>query len=226
NRLYLGPLTDIKELVDQGTVDESWHYVGVGQILKAYIYSVLVDMWGRVPYDQANLGTGNLAPSYLDGSVVYDSIFVLLDQGIANVSREASTVSPGDDDVIYQGNLENWVNFANTLKLKLDNQVRLVRDVSAPFTTLVAEGNLIDDPADEFELEYGETAAPDNRNPGYAQEWAPGGQFYYIDPFFYEMMRGEDTFGHGNDLLTDLRDPRIPYYFYNQLEPGEEPEND
>lgn len=225
NDLYLGPLTDIRELIDQGSAQESWHYVGVGQILKAYIFSVLVDLWGDVPYQQANQGIGNLGPAYQNGEVVYDSIFVLLDEGITNLERENSTTSPGGEDVIYGGDLSLWIKFANTLKLKLYNQIRLVENVSGPVNALLTEGNLLSEIDDDFELDYGSSAAPDNRNPGYVQEWSPGGSFYYIDPFFYEVMRGEDSFGHGNDIFFDIRDPRIPYYFYNQLLPNEDPEN-
>jgi hypothetical protein len=109
---------------------------------------------------------------------------------------------------------------ANTLKLKLYNQMRLVRDVSAEVNKLIADGDLISNASEDFELHYGTSAAPDNRNPGYSQEYAPGGAFNYINPYFFEIMKGINTF-HSNDIYLGVEDPRIPYYFYNQLAEGE-----
>ncbi len=41
---------------------------------------------------------------------------------------------PGADDYIYKGNLTNWAKAANTIKLKLYTQMRLVQDVKKEVT--------------------------------------------------------------------------------------------
>ena len=223
--LYTRALTDLDIIIDGGLEEGSPHYAGVAQILKAYTYSVLVDIYGRVPYAEANQGVSNLSPSFQDGAVVYDSVFLLLDQGIANLGEETSIVSPGSDDLIYSGDLEKWEKAANTLKLKLYNQIRLVRNVSSEVNDLLANEPLIEEEADDFELPYGTSVSPDSRNPGYSQEYL--GAAYYISPYFYEILKGIATFYPAvKNIYLGLEDPRIPYYFYNQLEPGEEPEND
>ncbi|MBK7634751.1 MAG: hypothetical protein IPJ13_11020 [Saprospiraceae bacterium] len=38
-------------------------------------------------------------------------------------------MKPGKDDLIYGGNTVNWRKAANTIKLKLLNQMRKVKDV-------------------------------------------------------------------------------------------------
>ena len=223
-QLYLSPLTDIEGLIDQASALEATAYVGIAQVMKAYIYSILVDLWGDVPYSEANLGSENTAPSYDDGEVIYGQLLTLLDEAIVNLKAE-STILPGDDDIIYGGDLSNWIKLANTLKLKMYNQTRLVNDVSAEVNNLINNEPLFTDLEDDFELPYGTSAAPENRNPAYVQEWAPGGAYYYISPYFYEIMKGEETFFSGNPL-ANIWDPRVPYYFYNQIDPSdEEPEN-
>lgn len=225
NTIFRTTLTDIDELKEQARVQENAHYLGIAQILEAYIYSILVDLWGDVPYTNANQGAANPTPDFESGAAVYDSVFVQIDRGIANLSN-ASDISPSTDDVIYGGDLENWERFANSLKLKLLNQVRLVRDVSGEVNSLINSGMLISDASQDFELDYFSSSAPDNRNLGYAQEWAPGGQFYYVSPYLYEMMQGTRTFFASN-ILEGIQDPRVPYYWYNQVAPelGETPEN-
>jgi len=213
---YTRALQDIESMINQATEEEAFHYVGVGQILRSFIFSIMVDTWGMVPYTQANQGAEFVNPAYDNGQMIYDDIQNnVLDQAIANLSG-ASTLSPGADDLFYGGDLNKWIRLANTLKLKMLNQVRLVQNVSGEVNSLLGSGNLIG-PGDDFEFHYGTGSNPDNRNPGYTQEYAPGGQFYYPSPFLFEMMRGIDTFGHGNDLLSGIIDPRGPYYWYNQL---------
>lgn len=225
NTLYLATLTDLQVMKEKAETEESWHYLGVAQILEAYVYSVIVDMWGEVPYSEANLGVENTSPSFEEGSAIYTDLFSKLDAGIANL-KKTSTFSPGEDDLIYAGNLENWERFANSLKLKMYNQIRLTRDVSAEVNALLSSGMLIQNQAQDFELMYGESAAPDDRHPGYVEEWAPGGAGWYISPYFYEIMMGRRSFFASN-ILENIVDPRVPYYWYNQVAPdlGETPEN-
>ena len=131
--------------------------------------------------------------------------------------------------LFYGGDPELWIKFAKTVKLKMYNQIREVQDVSAEVTALLAEGDLISDGSEDFQMAYGVSAGPDNRNPGYVQEWNAGIANYHISPYFYETMANLNTFNHrnyGGDI--DIEDPRIPYYFFNQIaevSPDDSPEN-
>ncbi len=228
NIMYLRLLTDVREIIAQGTADEGnedWHYVGIVQIIKAYVFSTLVDIWGDVPFEEANQGAALRMPAYDNGQSIYPQLFQLIDEGITNLEK-TSNLSPGTDDIIYQGDLDKWIKFAKTLKLKLYNQIRLVQDVSAEVNTLLADESQLIGPGDDFEFPYGAALAPMNRNPAYQQEYTPGGSYFYINPYFYEILTGQNTFFpvEGNPYLGTV-DPRVPYYFYNQLAPGQEAEN-
>lgn len=211
-------LNDLEQLLQKAAEVESGPYLGVGKIMKAYIYSVMVDVWGDIPFSETQQGSENLFPKFDDDAAIYDAILALIDEGIGNLAQPSS-FTPGEDDLFYGGDLDKWRKFANTLKLKLYTQLRLVRDVSAEVNKLIAEDDMISGPADDFEMQYGTSAGPDNRNPVYAQEYAPGGARNYISPYFFEIMKGINTF-HTNDIYLNILDPRIPYYFYNQLPDG------
>ena len=224
NGLFLDALTDINVIIEKGTADGDLHYVGIAKILKGYIYSILVDYYGSIPFETANLGAENASPQFTGGAVIYNEVFALIDAGIADLAA-TSVLSPGNDDLFYGGNRASWRKFAKTLKLKLYNQIRLVEDVSAEVNALLQEGDLISSPAEDFQIQYGTSQAPDDRNPTYASEYAPG-THSYISPYFYEVMTNQNTFGHNGNLFPTA-DPRVPYYFYNQINvaAGEEPEN-
>ncbi len=212
-------LNDLEQLLRKAAEVESGPYLGVGKIMKAYIYSIMVDVWGDIPFTETQQGAANLFPKFDDDAAIYDALLAMIDEGIADLAMPSSFV-PGADDLFYGGNLDKWRKFANTLKLKLYTQLRLVRDVSGDVNKLLADDDMISSAADDFQMRYGTNAAPENRNPVYAQEYAPGGARNYISPYFFEIMKGINTF-HTNDIYLNIEDPRIPYYFYNQLAAGE-----
>lgn len=210
-------LKDLEEMLVLAGERQSGPYLGIGKLMKAYMYAAMVDMYGNLPYFDAQKGAEELFPNFDSGEDIYPDLIRLIDEGIADL-EVASSFTPAADDLIYNGDLGKWRRFGNTLKLKLYTQIRLVEDVSDEVTALLDEGDLIG-PGDDFELQYGTSAGPENRNPAYVQEYAPGGARNYVSPYFFEIMRGTNTFFDDN-LYQGIVDPRIPYYFYNQLPEG------
>lgn len=215
--IYTGPLQDIELMIKNGDEGGNLIYSGIARILKAYAFSILVDVYGDVPFTEANKQTeGNPYPSYDAGNTIYPALLTMLDDAIDNLedATAENLFAPGDDDLIYGGDPDKWVKLANTIKLKLYNQIRLVQNVSAPVSSLMTENNFIG-ATESFELPYGTSKSPDNRNPG-VLEYESGQKSYYISPWFYRLMKGENP-----DMFFGIFDPRIPYYFYKQLKPGQ-----
>src|SRR5690349_6334660 len=108
--LYADVLANNEQLITQGSTDQRWGYVGVGQLQKAYGISQLVDLFGDVPYSEAVEGAQSLAPFYDKDADMYNgisslgiqSLFSLIDDGIANVSKPGANIS-GSADLIYGG---------------------------------------------------------------------------------------------------------------------------
>ncbi len=219
NSNYTGSLTDIREMKRKATEEEKFHYLGIAEIIQVFLFSHMVDVWGDIPYFDANAGFANAYPSYDDDAAIYADLISQLDVAIANLAK-GGPLPPGADDVIYGGDLAKWRRFAKSLKFKMLVQTRLVNDVQAEINQLITEDDMLRSTGeDDFQLDYGTSFAPENRNPGFAQEYAKGGANYYISPYFYEVMRSQDTFNHGG-IQFGVPDPRIPYYFFNQLPAG------
>ncbi|UII27082.1 SusD/RagB family nutrient-binding outer membrane lipoprotein [Fulvivirga maritima] len=224
DNLFANVLTDVDILINDAEASGQLGYSGVGKLIKAYTYSIMVDVWGDVPYTERGLGQENPAPVFDDGEDIYAEVHLLIDEAIADLSSD----TPGEveGDLIYGGELDEWIRFGNTLKLKMYNQVRLVQNVSTDVQELMDADMFIDDIEFDFELNYGTSQSPDDRNPGYSQEYAEGAAFYSVSPYLFEIMTGRQTFfpQEGNPL-NGISDPRAPYYWYNQLSPGEDAEN-
>ncbi|WP_183578095.1 SusD/RagB family nutrient-binding outer membrane lipoprotein [Mucilaginibacter sp. X5P1] len=90
---------------------------GIAYVMKAYSFQVATDAFGDVPVAQALQSTSNLNPKYDAQQVVYDSIFVYINKALPllNVS---DAISPGTQDLIFQGDMTKWIAFANTLELR------------------------------------------------------------------------------------------------------------
>jgi hypothetical protein len=115
---YAGSLADLDYVKKLGFSTGNPNYAGVAKILQAYVFSTLVDAWGDIPYKEALKGVANVQPKYDNSKEVYDSLFVLIDAGIANM-KQPSVRALGTDDLIYGGDLTKWEKFGNTLKLRL-----------------------------------------------------------------------------------------------------------
>ncbi len=90
---------------------------GITYILQAYTYQVATDAFGDIPLTQALQGNGYGSPKYDSQQMVYDSVFNFIDKGVA-LLKTPNGVSPGSQDIVFQGDADKWVAFANTLKLR------------------------------------------------------------------------------------------------------------
>lgn len=210
--LYSAALQDFKVIIEQGTEEGNLQHVGIARILTAYTFSMMVDVWGDIPFTEALQGGDNRFPHYDDDATIYPQLFEMIDAGIADLEpfTEADELPA---DVIYNGSPTLWRQFGNTLKLKMYNQLRLVQDVAGPVNALLAADDLMEEGGD-FELMYGTSVSPDDRNPAFVVEYAPGNRLSYVSPYFYEIMTDQSNL---NDVLAGIADPRVPYYWFNQL---------
>jgi Starch-binding associating with outer membrane len=218
-----GAIKDLDVIIKQGTAETRYTYAGVAKILKAYAFSVLVDVYGDCPFSEFNkFEAGIKQPKFDKGADIYPQLIKLIDEGIADIKNTAPNASkPANDDYIYKGNTTNWIKAANTLKLKLYTQVRLVQDVKAQVAALLASPTtLINSQAESFMLPYGPYGTTDDRHPAYGDYNATQRGSQLFSPWLYEIMKGRNT-----NILTGIADPRIPYYIYNQKAANGTPEN-
>lgn len=212
--MYESTLQNLDKMLKKAEAEQAPYYLGIGKIIKAYMYSQYVDIFADVPFSEANQKEqGILYPKFDKGDVIYAEVFKLLDAGIADLKKAKGTVYPTTDDLIYGGNATSWIKTANTIKLKLYNQVRLVdNSVGTKITALLANNaELIGTTAESFMFPYTSKRTPDERNPAYVETYEATQKSTHMSPWFFEILRGI------NPVFSGIQDPRLPYYFYNQL---------
>lgn len=208
-------ITDLDVVIKQGTEEGRMVYAGIAQILKAYVFSQMVDVWGDIPFSEFNkFKDGIKQPAFDDDVAIYPQLITMIDEGVGmiNNTTAANPTKPGSDDVIYGGNTAKWIKAANTIKLKLYTQLRKVKNVSTEVGQLLSNpSTLINAQNESFLIPFG-NAIQSDRNPGFA-DYTATQRSQHVSPWLYEMMKGY------NPLFNNIQDPRISYYIYNQLKP-------
>ena len=219
NYLYIYVAKNYDAIIEFGNETDNLIYVGIAKTLKAYAFSIMVDLWGDVPFTEFNV-PGLTAPKPDSGKDIYNALFALLDEGLADLQNTSSKngLKPGSDDFYYAGNVARWVKLNNTIKLKMLVQSRKAKsditDWQGKLNGLISANNFIAT-GEDFQFWYNERTTPlDMRHPALGNY--TGQHTLYISPYFYETMTGQ-TYNITDNPFAGIKDPRIPYYFYNQL---------
>lgn len=127
-RLY-NVMTDLTVLIDKAEEEGAGHYQGAAQILMALNLATGVDIFGDIPFSESfNFET--VTPKYDPDVELYSTVMTFLDVGIDNLQGE-TTVTLGDDDFIYKGDIDKWIAFANMLKARYMIHLKDVQGYSA-----------------------------------------------------------------------------------------------
>jgi hypothetical protein len=114
--LYRGALVNA-DLITKSTEPQLENTKGIAYLMKAYAFQLATDAFGDIPVAQALQGSAFTNPKYDAQQVVYDSIFVYINKAMPLLNT-AGAISPGTQDMIFQGDMTKWIAFANTLKLR------------------------------------------------------------------------------------------------------------
>ena len=87
-----------------------------GQVMGAYNWALLTDMFGDVPFTEA-LDINNLQPKIDSQESIYKAVNDSLDAAIAILEKSPSNTL-GNYDFMFGGNAESWLKFANGLKAR------------------------------------------------------------------------------------------------------------
>ena len=171
------------------------NHLGVVKVLKAFTLMTLVDFYGDVPYSDI----GSLNPTLDDGQLIYNEVFLLLDEAIQAFNTGVVNL---ENDYYYNNDFSKWIKLANTLKMSALLSTRLVDSESVnKFTAIANTGNFISTSDDDFEFNYGNAKM---NHPDYLLNYKETGAYTYRPNWLMDEM-------------VDTDDPRLRYYFYRQI---------
>lgn len=198
---------NLKDAIRLAEEDKKPNYAAQSKIvLSALVYECSM-IWGDIPFSEAWKGID--APKFDTQKDVLDGVLALLDEALAQIEVD-NKFTIKTEDLYYGGDMQKWIAFANSLKLKVA-MVMVDKDTSK--ATLIKEllsKPLITESMLNVEFPYYNEAG--HKNPKYR--------------LFEKYNGGKNSWFFANDTILDgmmkpLNDPRIPI-FYALGEKGKE----
>lgn len=159
-------LRDVNVLEQQAIFEENKSYEAVAIIWRCYLFSMLTDMYGDIPYTEALKGKSeaNFRPKYDTQEEVYTG-----EKGLLKELGRANDILNGnrpniDGDILFDNNLIKWQRFCNSLRLRLLVRVSKQKNVITELTSLLTNtSQLMQSNDDNAVLQYQGAGA--NSNP-------------------------------------------------------------
>lgn len=192
---YAKGVINLNQIIKLADASSNPNYKGVALVLRSWIFTMLTDAYGDIPYTQAGNIDQYLLPKYDTQRDVYLGVLADLKtaQDALNVSGKAIA-----GDIIYSNSIASWKKFANSLRLRIalriaDREPELARQTIA---AIAAEGTgYISTNSETAQLAY--KASP-NQN--------PISNLFDTRPDEYRVSKTLI------DQLTALNDPRLAIY--------------
>lgn len=223
--MFSSGLKNYQFIIDKAEETGDWNFYLMATVMKAYTAGILVDLYDKIPYTEAFKGADNLTPAFDDGQAIYTDLINSIDEALSKDFDAVSATSPGKFDLIFPpasgntdiekevswlsgNNIQRWIEFANTLKLKL--YLRMVN--ANPTTAQSGIEQMYTDGATFLTTNAGVAgfqAAVGKQNPMYEQN--------------IQQLNTPDNLRASVTMVSFLRDsvgdPRINY-FYGNSDPG------
>ncbi|MCB0631737.1 MAG: SusD/RagB family nutrient-binding outer membrane lipoprotein [Lewinella sp.] len=117
---YYLAIRDAQVLEDIAVNNELDSYEAVSIILQSWMFHIMTDMWGDIPYSEAAQAKSEdpiYAPAYDNQQDIYTGL--LAELKTANELLSGSDLPAIKGDILYDGDLDKWRKFANSLRLRI-----------------------------------------------------------------------------------------------------------
>lgn len=135
---YIRIINNAKTIRAKAAASGAWGDYLAATVYRAFAYQILVDCFGETPYSEAE-NTGISSPVYDDGKDVYAGIIADLDNALSKVSASDKVC----DNMTFSSSndVNNWIRFANALKLRMLMHEYDKVDVADKVADLIEEDN-------------------------------------------------------------------------------------
>jgi len=94
----------------------------VANIWRVEIYQRMTDYWGPIPYSE--FGNGEESVPYDSQEEIYMDFFARLDSSYQTLSSSSGGSAFGSSDLVYSGDVQQWIRFGNSLQLRAAMRIR------------------------------------------------------------------------------------------------------
>ena len=205
--VYPNAVNEIQEVIKALTDNpDDVNKLSIARIWRAYIFHHITDLYGDIPYTEAGKGVSDqiYTPKYDEQSAIYADMLKELDE--AAIALDASKVSFGSSDLLYDGNVDKWKKFAYSLMLRLGMRLTNVdAQLAQTWVEKAIAGGVMTSNDDLARIEYVDGSQVSSRNP--ISAGLLNGD--YIDPQSEDNVEGGKLAKTFIDHLKSTNDPRL-----------------
>jgi hypothetical protein len=167
----------------------------LANILWVLSFHRVTDYWGPIPYFKAGVPASSVP--YDPQDKIYDDFFKRLADAVTVLKGKTSEKPYGDFDIMYKGDVNKWITFANTLRLRLALRISKVdaTRAKAEAEAAVAAGVMTTSPGEDAYVLRSVTG-DDNNGLSIMSDWNE-----------FRMSASMES------VLKGYTDPRMPVYF-------------
>ncbi len=135
-----GGLLDLRKIDSMSVIFGDSIFLGISQVLEGWFIGTDADIWGDIPYSQADSFSTYPTPALDPQQTVYSEVQTTLSNGIADLQTGAGA-GPGGYDLVYNGDPAKWIALAHTLKARF--YLHTAEQLGTPaYQSALAEANL------------------------------------------------------------------------------------
>ena len=114
---FYNGLRDIKNIIEIAEESEHDNYKGVALVMKSWMFHIMTDAYGQLPYTEATLAKDQVnLPAFDSQETIYTGI--IADLTLANELLDPAKTSISGD-ILFNGDIMKWKKFANSLLLRI-----------------------------------------------------------------------------------------------------------
>ncbi|HQS05631.1 SusD/RagB family nutrient-binding outer membrane lipoprotein [Daejeonella sp.] len=186
------PLLGVMENTAPGGKAANPAIYAIANIWKVRMYQPMTDYWGPIPYSA--VGNGLKTVDYDAQDVIYKDFLVQLTKATADLQAFKGKNVLSTNDLIYAGDVDKWIRFANTLRLRIAIRISGVEPALAKTNAEAAvAGGVMETNAHDA---YVKTTANNINRMNQATAWNE-----------FRMSAAMES------VLTGYADPRLPIYY-------------
>lgn len=222
--LYSGDRGVIRDITD---VTRNWegkegfeNDYQLARIMKAYMFHRMTDLYGDIPYSEAGrIRDGIAYPKYDTQETIYSDLLNELNEAQAAINVSGGT-QLGSAELYFNGDLNKWKKFANSLILRIAMRLSKVNPAKAQEWVKVAVNNgIINQSSDNAILYHTDGTPDDDSAEPYGKIFTHSDpQAFFLSEYFVNMLKSTNDPRLGL-IATVCENPGIKY-FQNGYERG------
>lgn len=193
--LYSGNRGVIRDVVDilRNWEGDEWfaNDYQLARILKAYMFHRMTDLYGDIPYSEAgHPQEGIFYPKYERQEDIYNDLLKELNEAQAAINVSAGS-KLGGADLYYNGDVEKWKKFANSLILRIAMRLSKVNPARAEEWVKIAVNNgIIKNDADIAMMNRSTALVTDDSAEPYGKIYSrEDAEAFFLSEFFVDMLK-------------------------------------